>query len=520
MKKAILLISGLILPLMGLAQGQTQIEPKYEKGVYGLKMSPNGKWLGSMAGDASIYNTATGENIYHSPCLLGLGNAVADNGMAVGSANDVGALLYQGKTYYPESIGGDNYWFCDINAITRDGTYIAGILNNTEHDGISYVPFVATVDENGNVGTPTILPYPKKDFFGAAPQFITAVWMSNDAKTVVGQVQDWRGMFSYPIYFKQNNSGEWSYYLPTESMFNPTGIEIPENPWLEEPAFPEPENFMSGLRKEAYLTAFEAYSTGGGAYPYPEDYMLDEEFEEYAKAVSAYNKWYYGQEDTIKEYIKIYSQVLQTTPSFGANDMAMHPSGEFFLMNGGKETEGGDVENALYKFNTIDGSIETLSGPDGGYFPNQVLENGTIIMTKGIESVPSSFIKLPDSDNFITLQEYFKDTHPEISAWLDEKVPYGTGVVLINEDMTFFSGALTPDQLADYDWDFSDFYYSNYFINLNEVGGVESLVAQPDNGIYVVFNLQGVKVMETKDASELNNLGKGIYIVNGKKILL
>ena len=517
MKRTLLIATGLVIPFIGSAR--ELVEPKYETGVYVLKMSPNGKWMGSRAGDASIYNYETGENIYHSPCVLGLGNAVANNGMAVGDANDVGALFYKGKTYFPEAIGGDKYWFCDINAITKDGTYIAGILNNTKRDGVSYVPFVATVDESGNVGKPTILPYPKEDFFGAAPQFVTAVWMSDDAKTVVGQVQDWRGMFSYPIYFKQDDSGEWSYGLPTESSFNPTGIEIPVNPWLNEPAFPDPENFMSGLRKDAYLTAFEAYSTGMGPYPNPADYMLDDEYDAYAAAVTSYNEWYYGQVEAIRDYIRIYGEVLRTTPSFAANDMAMHPSGDYFLMRGGVEDENGDMVSAIYKFSTLDDSYETIKCPQGGFFPNQVLNNGTILITKGIESVPTTYILLPGADEFITLQEYFADSYPEISEWLDDTVPGGTGVVLVNDDMTIFSGALTPEQLADYDWDFSDFYYSNYFIDLNPMGGVESLVEEPKNGKYIVYDIQGVKVLETTEVGDLENLGKGLYIVNGNKII-
>lgn len=516
MKKRIYLLAGLLLPLVGMAQ--EEIEPIFETGVYAFKLSPNGKWIGSHAGDASIYNVETGENIYYSPCLLGLGNAVADNGMAVGDANDVATLMYKGEVIIPETL--DAFWFCDINAITRDGKYIAGIVNNTERDGVSYVPFVATVNEDGTVGTPTILPYPKLDFFGAAPQYATAVWMSNDAKVVAGQVQDWRGMFSYPIYYKQDEKGEWSYYLPTESMFNPTGIDIPENPWLKEPLFPEPENFMSGLRRDAYLAAYEAYSMGAGAYPNPEDYMLPDEYDKYADSVKKYNEWYYGAENQIRDYVKIYSEVLQTTASFSGNDMALHPNGDFFVIRGGVENEEGDMVGGLYKFNTSDGSHESLPSTNSGFFPCQILENGTIIVTRGIQNVPTSYILLPGGDRFITLQEYFQESHPEISAWLDAKVPGGTGVVLMNEDMNVITGALVPDQLADYDWDFSDFYYSSYIIKLNESGGVESLLAEPEDGVYTVYNLQGVKLMETKDASQINNLNKGIYIVNGKKIIL
>lgn len=52
----------------------------------------------------------------------------------------------------------------------------------------------------------------------------------------------------------------------------------------------------------------------------------------------------------------------------------------------------------------------------------------------------------------------------------------------------------------------------------NAEAGVESLLAQPGEQLFKVFNLQGVKVLETKDADQVRNLPKGLYILNGKKI--
>lgn len=57
-------------------------------------------------------------------------------------------------------------------------------------------------------------------------------------------------------------------------------------------------------------------------------------------------------------------------------------------------------------------------------------------------------------------------------------------------------------------------------LSLKGMSGVESLVAEPNDGVYRVYNTQGVKVLETKDASSVNNLPAGIYIVNGKKVKL
>ena len=57
-------------------------------------------------------------------------------------------------------------------------------------------------------------------------------------------------------------------------------------------------------------------------------------------------------------------------------------------------------------------------------------------------------------------------------------------------------------------------------VSLKGQAGVEGILADPENGLYQVYNPQGIKVLETKESSDLNNLPKGIYIINGKKIAL
>lgn len=57
-------------------------------------------------------------------------------------------------------------------------------------------------------------------------------------------------------------------------------------------------------------------------------------------------------------------------------------------------------------------------------------------------------------------------------------------------------------------------------VKLKDQAGVEGIIADPEEGVYKVYNLQGVKVLETKDASQIKNLDKGIYVVNGKKVAL
>lgn len=525
MKKSFLLIAGILTSLSSFAQ--ESVEPDLVPGVYALKISPNGKWVGSMAGDASLYNTETGENKYYNGIFLGLGNPVADNGMAVGDINDIGAILYNGEMIFSPTLV-DNYWFCDLNSITPDATRVCGIANNplvaegkagAEEYYTMYVPFVADVDSEGNLSEPKILPYPEKDFFGVAPEFITAVWMSRDGKTIIGDVLDGRGQYAYPIYFQEDEKGNWTYGLPSKSLFNPTGIEIPENPWANQPPYPNPEDFMSGQKKTAYMDAYQAFLNGESeTQPVPEEYMTDTQLKEYADAIQNYNTWFYGQSQKIEEYVEIYNNVLRTSPTFIENELTIDPAGKYLMIRGGVIDEEFEMVSKIFKFGITTDEIKQMDAPSKEYYPSLILKDGTLILTKGLADVPSSYIMLPNSDKFITLQEYFKSDHPEISEWLDKTVPGGTGVVCMNDDKTVITGALVPDQLANSDYENGGYYYNTYFILL-ENAGIESIVAEDSDGVYKVFNLQGVKVVETKDASVVNNLPKGIYVVNGKKIL-
>ncbi len=50
--------------------------------------------------------------------------------------------------------------------------------------------------------------------------------------------------------------------------------------------------------------------------------------------------------------------------------------------------------------------------------------------------------------------------------------------------------------------------------------GVENVLPDSTAGVYRVYNLQGVLVLTTEDAEAVNRLPKGLYIVNGKKMLI
>lgn len=526
MKKSLILLSGLILPILAgatdssrtIVRASTPNHVSFEKGMYAVKISPNGEWIGSQAGSASLYNSQTGERFVYEDCYLGLGNAVTNDGVAVGSTVDVAVIFKDGVIKYPEAL--KKYWFSNFNALTPDATRAVGFLNNEDNDETQYVPAVFDLDSNGEVTDIIMLPYPKLDFFNVPPQFVTAVWISDDGKTVIGQVLDWRGHYAYPIYYKENSNGEWKYELPSAPLFNPLHLEIPENPWTDEPEFPYPENFMSGIRLQAYMIKYQEYLDTGLDKPVPEDYMSDEEYKRYENAVNKYNEWFYSQEERINDYIYFYDEMLSVSPTFGLNEMSIHPSGEYFMTHGGDIDYNGDMKGKIYSFSTIDNSMEVIDSPESDLYPSQILSDGTLIAALPMTDIPSSYIKMPGSDKFQTVYEYLHTKYPEIGSWLSEEVPMGTGLLCVSENLTVMAGGLLPAQLGNnYDDDTADFYYSTYIINTLSAG-VEEIALQPEDGVYVVYNLQGVKVLETKDVTTLKSLGKGLYIINGKKVVL
>lgn len=489
---------------------------KVEPGMYAYKVSPNGLYIANASGDAAIYDVQTGEMKYYEEVEFGIGNSIDNNGNAVGSIHDTPALIFNGEVLRPQNY--IYYWFVDYNAVTPDGSRLAGLINNTSGKGVMYVPFVADIDANGNVSDPVILPYPDRDLFKSIPQWVSATWISDDGRTVGGQVMDSYGSFTYPIVFQQDNSGNWDYILPSESTFNPNGINIPADPYLDEPTYPEAENFMSGALLQAYLEAVEAYQNGyADEPPVPEAYMTDEQYQAYADAVNAYNDWYYEAENYIKEFSRVYWQILSESPTFALNDTALRPDGTEFCQMGGVVNEDGEMVPRIYRFNIPGKTFEVLENPKPTAAPKQVLPNGTLIVSTGVREVPTSWILLPGSTEFLTVPEFLEADYPEIAQNIKENFGGGTGIVCSSYDMTVMAGGMTLEDLTNYD-DEGPYYFYSYILTDLAPAGVESLVAEPEDGVYRVYNLQGLKMLETKNVDELNSLPKGIYVVNNKKI--
>ena len=145
--------------------------------------------------------------------------------MLVGSTTPVGTAAYvKGGEWhllpvpYPEHTN-------LAHGITPDGKVICGVVGNDDVSldatNIMSLPAVWYLQDDGTYGEPVVLPHPEKDFTGRVPQYVSAISISDDGKTVVGQVRDYRGSMEEPIVYTCNDKGEWSYTLICPELINP-----------------------------------------------------------------------------------------------------------------------------------------------------------------------------------------------------------------------------------------------------------------------------------------------------------
>ena len=506
---------------------QTTEEPVVKENIYATNITPDGKWLGSFGGSASIYNIQEGgDPVFYQECSLGLGNSITLDGMAVGDRNDVAVIMKDGDAEVPMSLR--SYWMSAFNGITPDGSRATGYVNNpkvTSDNGmdftganeVSLVPFYVDIAADGTVSEVHILPYPEKDFLGLRPQMVTALFISDDGKTILGQVTDSFGRMCDPIVFQEDENGEWSYSQPSKPLFNPDGVVLPPDPYANAPEVPELENFMDPDSYELYDEAVRAYFMGETSEePDPFDYMTIEQEQEYYAAVEAYQQYFRQIEQQLKEFDEAYVKILTTSVLFSLNEVAMNGKGTQFAISAASytfETDG----LRIYRFDIENGDYELIESDIIDVAPRQILSDGTLVVATGMMDISTSYLLLPGAKEYISIYDYFKETNPEYAEWMQTTIPRKSGLVSVSDDLSTFAGGLLADHFAEINDDMTYFY--SYVFTDAKTAAVAAPKAQPVVDSYKVFNLQGVKVMETKDASQLNSL-KGLYIINGKKVML
>ena len=86
---------------------------------------------------------------------------------------------------------------------------------------------------------------------------------------------------------------------------------------------------------------------------------------------------------------------------------------------------------------------------------------------------------------------------------------------------SYASYTLQPDEEYYFMWTKND-GYNDYALHVTwdgETNGILNILEAVD-GLFRVYNLQGVNVLNTENALDINSLQPGIYIVNGKKVMI
>lgn len=506
--KISLLFGFSLLPLCIMAQQMT--EPLLIPQLYTWKIAPNGKWLsGGTREVCDVYNMEERSMESYWGAKY---STITNNGMLT-IGGEKPTLLINGEPVIPESLKGARGG--SIQCISSTGNRLCGNINYPDA-GINGF-YVCDIDENGIVGEPKQLPRPTLDFFGCKPQFVNMIDISADGSTITGFVQDWRGYYCYPIIFRENEEGEWVYNYPTESLFNPDNYPIPENPWLEEPKFPEFTDYMTPIARDAYDEAMEKYYSGlSPEFPDAKDFMTEEQWEAYYEAAVSYNEWFYGYQEKINSYDREYNKILFSSVIFDLNEIAISPDGSLI---GCSYIEYLDEEEVagIMKINTLAPEFSKYKSVDDELYTTQILSDGTMLLSQPMNMSPESYIILPDKKEMIDIKDYFKDTHPDYLLWINENAG-NTGTIYTNDNLTMFVGSILPGDCEKVE-EVIGGYYSFTYVFSPEHAAVEDIQI-PDSNRYQVFSLQGYKILDTDNKEDLRVLPKDIYIINGRKVKL
>ena len=140
-------------------------------------------------------------------------------------------------------------------------------------------------------------------------------------------------------------------------------------------------------------------------------------------------------------------------------------------------------------------TVEFNTGAAVLYMPEVVAEDGTVVSTTYKDLYDAEGNLLPDQFTRIILN----------TPVTEQSTVY----------LVFKAGSI---------YDYPNYQVSNsqdlrIKFEVSGTHGINGVEADPENG-YVVYDLNGFRVMQTKKASDLNRLNNGLYIINGVKVLI
>lgn len=434
MKKILLLGASAMM-----ASAAFAVEPKIYDELYSVGISPDGKTMVSATETTfTIVNLETGQktefegNGTVDSYSLGQGNAFSSAGVIVGSGIDGRAAYYQEgewvdlNTPYPE------FTSC-AEGITADGTRICGNVGMAKMsiDDIPtpmQVPAVWDLKSDGTYGDAVVLPYPEKDFSGRVPTYVTAMAISDDGKTVVGQVYDYSGGYISLIFYTLGDDDQWSYNTEFNRLVNPDNVTFPEDPG-ESPEGPDANDYLTEEQQAAYQAAINAYyeeiAAGNYEAPFPEivDFMSPEQKAAYEADLAAYQTALEEWQVKFTAYYTVFEQATVNAKSIVFNNVKLTPDGKTAVSTIMNQIDdptswlGFSNSYAPVVFNIEDNTIDVY--PDENVAIASVTSDGSMIgFQEGSMSPRRAMVYAPGARTPVTLVEYYEQKNAETADWV------------------------------------------------------------------------------------------------------
>ncbi|MDE6484079.1 MAG: hypothetical protein K2L14_01625 [Duncaniella sp.] len=528
------------------------------------RISADGHYaISEVLGTIKIYDLEAGTEVayevsedmmqYYS---LGHGNCVTpDGGVILGSSiyYPLDASYLQNGEWHALNVPSaekDNL----ANGITPDGSRICGSVGLNEmtfESVIMQIPAYWDRNADGTYGEYHVLPYPDKDLFGEVPQYVTAISISADGKTIVGQMTFGSGAMVIPVVYKEDDKGEWSYSLPTKDLFNPEGLEPVENPG-DGPMPPSQEDYMTEAELAEYQAAVDAYfANERPLYPDYEEFMSEEEKAAYHAAVEAYQVLYDEWQVKWEEYDIYRTSVNDASPNFVFNNCMLSTDGKNIVSTLESVDPNSDpwswFAKSIYTPATVDIETGELVKVDTelSLLASGVADDGVILVHNGQSSTPMLAYVVKNGE-IQSLVDYLNTLSPEYGQWINKNMSHEVAVDYdpetweeIFEELTFTGiPAATPDMSMVAVWNNSPWDYmenaQSVLFDLKGFSGIASVSVAAKNLKVVakgvisvpegfsglqVYNLNGqcVKTVSSPYGLVKLNVAPGAYIVKGTR---
>lgn len=530
-KKAALLGMAICCTLTAAAQSMA----KYE-GFSFDKNSPDGKWLvQNYQGTSTVYHTTTdevftiGDGIASDMFSPGLGQSVTNSGKVCGYSMSYAFLWHDEVVSTVEVLPqptGVGSMFNGAQGFTPDESRIVGALGSKgaslTADGLMCYPVYWDRLSSGTYELHT-LPYQAKDFSGGTPQSVITQCVSDDGKTIVGTLVNWTGRYKFPIVFKEDGEGNWTWQLLGKSeVYEESRMsELPE--LSAEPTEPDYTQYMTTADLTNYNTAIGLYedsltSYESGlidvlpSYPVVGDFISDStQLADYTLAAQQYVAQHAKWLNEWKAYSEALSQIT-TGASFRQNNLWLSPSGRYLatsLNDASQNTVPGyfdlsEEEPAFHRY---------AYGEEQSMIATGILDDGTLFAASPASELTRSTVVFPkDAEAPLTFHDYLAELSTDAAKWLADNHTYSVE----GEDSIISGTVHVSDEGRVFVGYYSDYYSDNaagdgisYVINFNDSQqGINALAADSRSAATGIYDLQGRRIANDSQSAKR----PGLYI--------